>query len=111
MLHKLISMGLAGLLIFTCISGALAAPTQLAESVKTGNADTYVIEGETYEDDFQKEYEEPAPALTNEENAYQKWVAFCQAFGISCNVTYEEFLSNFAASGLEHIRNLFGAVY
>ena len=103
MLHKLIFMGLAGLLSFTCISGALAAPTQLAESVKTGNADTYVIEGETYEDDFQKEYEEPAPALTNEENAYQKWVAFCQAFGISCNVTYEEFLSNFAASGLEHI--------
>ena len=66
MLHKLISMA-SGLLIFTCISGALAAPTQLAESVKTGNADTYVIEGETYEDDFQKEYEEPAPALTNEE--------------------------------------------
>lgn len=42
-----------------------------------------------YEDDFATEYEEPVPDLTDEENAYIKWQAFCEAFGISCTVTYD----------------------
>lgn len=65
--------------------------------------DTSMPNQQMGEDNFTKEYEEPIPNLTDEENAYQKWQVFCQAFGIPCDVTYDEFLSNFAASGLEHI--------
>lgn len=96
MLRKLISIGLAGLLMLSCITGALATS---AEPAETGNAeDIYVPDSETYEDDFQTEYWEPLPDLTEEENAYDKLVALYNALGIPCSITYSDFSAAFAAS-------------
>lgn len=110
MYRKLISVCLSCLLVFSCITGALAMPaepveqTPISEGGETNSVlDTSMPNQQMGEDNFTKEYEEPIPNLTDEENAYQKWQVFCQAFGIPCDVTYDEFLSNFAASGLEHI--------
>lgn len=96
MLRKLISIGLAGLLMLSCITGALATS---AEPAETGNAeDIYVPDSETYEDDFQTEYWEPLPDLTEEENAYDKLVALYNALGVPCSITYSDFSAAFAAS-------------
>lgn len=96
MLRKLISIGLAGLLMLSCITGALATS---AEPAETGNAeDIYIPDSGTYEDDFQTEYWEPLPDLTEEENAYDKLVALYNALGVPCSITYSDFSAAFAAS-------------
>ena len=96
MLRKLISIGLAGLLMLSCITGALATS---AEPAEIGNAeDIYVPDSETYEDDFQTEYWEPLPDLTEEENAYDKLVALYNALDVPCSITYSDFSAAFAAS-------------
>lgn len=97
MLRKLISIGLAGLLVLSCITGALATS---AEPAETGNTeDIYIPDSGTYEDDFQTEYWDPLPDLTEEENAYDKLVALYNALGVPCSITYSDFSAAFAASG------------
>lgn len=106
MLRKLISTSLACLLIFSCTAGVLAAPPEQMDPSEAIAPEEAVDSAYTYDENgILTEYVEPIPDLTDEENAYDKLIAFYGAAGLPCDITYENFLDCFAASGLEYIED------
>lgn len=106
MLRKLISASLACLLIFSCTAGVLAAPPEQMDPSEAIAPEEAVDSAYTYDENgILTEYVEPIPDLTDEENAYDKLIAFYGAAGLPCDITYENFLDCFAASGLEYIED------
>lgn len=106
MLRKLISASLACLLIFSCTAGVLAAPPEQMDPLEAIAPEEAVDSAYTYDENgILTEYVEPIPDLTDEENAYDKLIAFYGAAGLPCDITYENFLDCFAASGLEYIED------